>query len=437
MLSGGTPLRDTASTGGGGLSFPQVRHWGTFVCEACTVQAILGRELHRQGDWRLLCLERMRIIDMAHSWSKGTHRSYQGKLQVLETFERQFGVPLFRLPSIPHPRVDMDIPLMWCQEAYSLRPGASRLGNQTLSFGTVRQLRGALAHLLSWEAAQTPSLPGYLDSSKRLIHQDCRITDRLPVQLHAQGMSSRMGADPRPSTAILDHHVRSLDLYLSQRFLASTTVEEQRFWALGGAANLTLWLGWLRSRETLELRWEDVWVVPPTHGPTVGLPMGIGMVALKLLPETKTSRTMSADVVIAYETMSGLSLGQWLSRLQSLGPTGSYIFSTPGHTPWSSKFFRHTFLYPHLATLQAQGDPYLSIHRHIPSSFWSLHSYRRGARTQVSRRRKVGRVWTRAALPGEVYEHGRWQKKMGTHPIDLHYQQWTYYDRLQLTLACM
>ena len=55
---------------GMGLSFPNISVWPNFVCEACTVRQILKRELIGRSDGLLMALERIRLIDMAWSWSK-------------------------------------------------------------------------------------------------------------------------------------------------------------------------------------------------------------------------------------------------------------------------------------------------------------------------------------------------------------------------------
>jgi hypothetical protein len=40
--------------------------WPNFMCEACTVRAMLDRELTGPNDWKLLCFERMRVLDIVH-----------------------------------------------------------------------------------------------------------------------------------------------------------------------------------------------------------------------------------------------------------------------------------------------------------------------------------------------------------------------------------
>ena len=63
-----------------------------FICEACTVRAVKERELSwKADDTALVMLEQMRLIDMAHNWAIGTHKSYQSKNRILRDFEESFG----------------------------------------------------------------------------------------------------------------------------------------------------------------------------------------------------------------------------------------------------------------------------------------------------------------------------------------------------------
>ena len=81
--------------------------WPNFICEACTVRAVLLRELTGHDDWKLLCFERMRILDMAHYWASGTLAAYGSKLRILATFESHFdNLSIFRpTPLAPPPEV--------------------------------------------------------------------------------------------------------------------------------------------------------------------------------------------------------------------------------------------------------------------------------------------------------------------------------------------
>jgi hypothetical protein len=73
----------------------------------------------------------------------------------------------------------------------------------------------------------------------------------------------------------------------------------------------------------------------------------------------------------------------------------------------------------------------------IGSKFWSLHCFRRGARSQVSRGGNFGRHRFRKALKSQVYEHGRWRRRRSSEAIDVIYDQWTVLQSIQITLYCM
>jgi integrase len=190
--------------------------------------------------------------------------------------------------------------------------------------------------------------------------------------------------------------------------------------------NLLGWLGWLRAMETFSLQWIDVLYVDPQLGPTVGLPEDQGMVLLKLLAQTKSQQSMTADVVLAYSAASGFSIGKWFERrlrleVQDEGmiPT-DYILAFANGRPWTSHYFRHTFLYPFLETQRQLGDAYLQIYD--------------GARQATASRNVSGpfivtvevlvpmflghvRLMCEAATPAEVMEYGRWRKSCG--PMDM------------------
>lgn len=424
-----------------GLTFPNVRWMGTFVCEHCTVRAILRRELYRQDDIELMAYERMRMLDVAHNWSSNTHANYQSRISLVQRFEDQHQLHILPTPSLACPSTDPSIPLMWCQEAYSLQPGVRRRGSDhTVSFSAVRSLRSAVSQAYAWEAAVNPSGTAFLDQSKRLLHAPCRPTDQLTHQLHATGMAARLGVIPQPSKPLLDRHVRTLDHSLNELYLRAPTREAAREAVLAGSLNLLLWLGWLRASEALGLRWCDFDIVLPTEGPRLDLPLGIGAVILRLAPETKSSRNREGDVVVAYTTTSGLSLGKWLLRATALLGLDRErlpprpLFTTMTGRLWSSLYFREAHLYPHLRRLQDAGDAYLSNVDSILTAYWSLHSYRRGARTHVSNPPSGP---YRRATTVETYEHARWRQRRGnTEDIDKVYQEWSIFNRIQLTLWC-
>uniref|UniRef100_A0A7S1ZL27 Uncharacterized protein n=1 Tax=Trieres chinensis TaxID=1514140 RepID=A0A7S1ZL27_TRICV len=207
------------------------------------------------------------------------------------------------------------------------------------------------------------------------------------------------------------------------------------------AINLTAWLTWLRSQELFSLDWPSVDQIPPHQGSTAGLPPGIGVLLFRLLPATKADQTIMADVVVAWQTASGLCLVEALADLRlstlSLGlhPDG-HLFRGPDNKSWTSTFYRHNLLIPLLHQQLLQGDPTLQIYESLQQlllKFYSMCSYHRGGCNHVSRRRE-GCV--RAATPTEVYEHGRWKF---THAPDMptHYREWDTTDRSTMTQLCM
>jgi hypothetical protein len=191
------PPFTTRRQGSSGLQFPAVREWGTFVCEACTVRAISQRELTGPDDWHLMCFECMPLIDMAHYWLTRTHQTYQGKLQVIQAFESDYNICVLRPTPLLRPPNGCKIPLMWCQEAYSLRHSRNTRNEDpemsTLAFSTIRQLRSAALQFLTWDLMVACPNAAFMDYHKRMIEQPCRPTDGLAYTLHATGMGARIG----------------------------------------------------------------------------------------------------------------------------------------------------------------------------------------------------------------------------------------------------
>lgn len=431
-----------------GLSFPGGVTVGTFICEVCTVRSSLGRELGRPTDTQLVALERMRILDIAHSWAPRSHEAYGVYLREIRRFEERWDINILSVPQLRVPPSPPIIPLMWCQEAYSLRPGGrgQRQGGGQVSFSTVRQLRAAVSHMEAWTQVVTDPEGGYLDQSRRLIQGACRGTDSVGATLFAKGMATRTGTDSTPSKSLLYRHVLQLDLDLREHYEQANDPDLRHQFALAGMFNTLLWTAWLRAGEGLGLRWEDFEVTLPQEGPRLGLPRGVGAVQLRLKPETKSTRQRQADMVIAYVCGSGLSLGQWIARGMTTYPENGLptglIFQDEDGQPWSSASFRSQYLYPTLRRMQVEGDPYLTPFNHaqgksLEEAFWSLSSYRNGARSWVSRPRKYPHGRQRAATQPEVYEHGRWRKTRNNEDIDKVYQQWSIEDRVTITSRCM
>jgi hypothetical protein len=395
----------------------------------------------------------MRLIDMAHYWAAGTHTTYQDRLKVIRNFEGAFGFDILRPTRLLCPPAGPDIPIMWCQESYSLRRGSKRRqdasNDLTLAFSTVRSLRSAVSQFLAWDMMVAYPDATYMDERKRIIRVPCRPTDSLSSTLHAAGMGARIGDEAKPSMPLLDRHVRFLDQSLEARYLAATDPLEKRSLALAGLANLMFWCGWLRTSETFSSEWRDYQVIEPRDGPQVDLPIGVGVVGCRLQPETKSNRTSRPDCLLSYRTASGFSPGQWFHRARRWSHIGAdwenssaAVFTSADGTAWTSLSFRQNYLYPALRAQQQAGDPYLRPFTGGPGNsledkFWSLHCYRRGARTHVSRGGIYGHNRLKKATSDQVYEHARWRRKRSGESIDKIYRDWTIRDRIKLTLYCM
>jgi hypothetical protein len=234
---------------------------------------------------------------------------------------------------------------------------------------------------------------------------------------------------------------------LEDTYLSARTPQARRKAALAGFATLLLWLGWLRSSETFDACWSDFDVVEPEDGPTMDLPRGCGVVGVRLGPETKSSRNKPVDMSMAYQTLSGYHVGKWFHRARrSSGIGADYktctarVFTHASGTPWTSFYYRHEFLCPSLKRQQAAGDAMLlafdgSPGNTLEAKFWSLHCFRRGARSQVSRGGKFGRHRFRKAFKSQVYEHGRWRNRRSGEDIDVMYHAWTLMEKIQITLC--
>ena len=309
-----------------GLSFPSIKIWPNFICEACTVRAVLDRELTGEHDKVLLCLERVRLLDLAHSWSPGTHRTYQHKLQLAARFDETFGTTILRPSPLPHPPRGPEIPAMWLQESQSLQPSSRRRdldGTLYLSFSTIRHIRSAVSYFYTVDMmATTPQL--IMDPSKHVLAQPCRPTDQLNFSLFTAGFKARIGDSSAPSVALLDRHVRFLDTDLERRYRQAASPRERHLIAMGGFTNVNLWLTWFRSSEHFSLTSRDVTIVHPSDGPTEDLPIGCGVIKYRLLPETKSTRSHRPDVVVCFTSLSGYRLGRWLLRVRNSFPSGHW-----------------------------------------------------------------------------------------------------------------
>jgi hypothetical protein len=316
---------------------------------------------------------------------------------------------------------------------------------ECIKFGTVRGIRSAASHFWTLDLLHNQAERFTLGFKDRpILVDECSPTDQAAYTFFTEGMRRRLGDHPQPSAVLTGAHmVRWLDNNYHQLFRTANTDAERKILSKAANVHLSSYLGWLRGVETFGLQWQDIGLIQPQAGPTVGLPPGMGLVLLELLQQTKSSQLAKVDVPIAFTTASELSFGTWLNHLrdlsteEELAPT-AFVFVHDDGSPWSSHYYRHRFLYPALAVCKAEGDPFLSTMDNtpgntIPERFWSFNTQRRSGRSEVSKKRR----WTlQAATPAEVVEHGRWRISRGSLDMPLAYLEWSIPDRACITILC-
>jgi hypothetical protein len=70
---------------------------------------------------QLLMLERMRLIDMAHTWASSTLQGTARYLDRLSNFGQKFGIELFAKAPITQPPRLAVVPLLWGVLEYTLQ----------------------------------------------------------------------------------------------------------------------------------------------------------------------------------------------------------------------------------------------------------------------------------------------------------------------------
>jgi hypothetical protein len=165
--------------------------------------------------------------------------------------------------------------------------------------------------------------------------------------------------------------------------------------------------------------------------------------------ETKTNPCEVADIVMPYETLSGLDLGYWVMELKKYHPAyGGLLFSTAHNPHWTSQYFRTMYTWPLLEEMRTIAlEPSLQLFgdaegTRIQDKVYSIHSWRRAGRSKCSRAARHNEPQpkgSRQATDTEVYEHGRWVRRgaNATEGMAATYNQWSLVERLAITMLCM
>jgi hypothetical protein len=443
----GSPFRSRYRDLTRGLFFPKTLVGYPFVCELCTVRANVGPIVPPSGTMNaLMMLERMRMIDTAHSWAPKTLGGYQGDVRRFHRFCDQFQVARPHrkyLPTAP-PHGDT-ILLLWAMQHYTLQV-SSHATQEFVGYNGARSLRSALGSINAWTLALGPAGSAYRSENRLFGPDGVSSTDDLLVSMTTAGMSRRLGTETRPPTAIRGEHV-AWNIQHRRRVIhhPDTPADIRYDLLLANLAELFFWLGWLRASEAFSLRWCDIESILPVDAQSRGLPRNTGAFLLRLLESTKSHQTTQVDVILASLTASGLDVGTAYAEVMAHRPANadstSLVFRSLQGKVWNSHYFRHTHVYPLLEQQRSEGDPTLRLFdgsspaRTIAVLYYSMGMYRRGGNSHVQRHRP-GCV--RKATPDEITNHGRWRSKnRGGEPMPVHYHEPTLEDLLFVTLLCM
>jgi hypothetical protein len=246
----------------------------------------------------------MRMIDSLNWWQQTTLKQYSPHLQYLERFGRHYGVGTLVASTLKRPPVSPSTPIMWALLNYSLR--TNREGDR-IKHNTVRAIKSAASIYYTLDMQMAFPRQVLRDSQRRgQVMERVSPTDEIGTTFCAKGMARRMGTETKQSWAIS---------HVEEAYAKATTDEDRHEIACAGSANLMAYIGWLRSGELFGGHRQDLTLTRPREGPTRGLPPGVGAVEYNLSDETKSDPCRTADVIMSWETLSGLSVGKWLERL--------------------------------------------------------------------------------------------------------------------------
>lgn len=434
-----------------GLVFPHAMDHPHFICECCQVRAAVGREIRHTGtDTALLMLERMRMIDVACAWKNSTLKKYGPLVRRIRRFEQWSGIKTLVPTVLNRPPVIPALGIQYASLQYSIQNAQgidTQIKGAPKTFQTVRSLRSAASTWYNFDLQQSYPDEAVRNDKRRASRVLGTVpTDTLAFSFGAGGMSRRMGTQSKPSYALSRVHIAYLDAHFETAYQDASSNEERLEIGTAGCANLLHWLGWLRGGEVFNMSRDDVKITLPVDGPTLALPEGFGAVECNLGPDTKSDPTAIADVLIAFETISGLSLGRWLLRVLDHAPAlPGHLLSTAANFKWTSSYFRHKYAWPLLEQQRLEGEPTLQHFSDQPGNrirdkVWGMHSWRRGGRSDSQRPPRPGEVFhplQRIATGPEVTEHGRWRHRYKGEAMEVHYRAWDVFQRIGITLFCM
>jgi hypothetical protein len=266
----------------------------------------------------------------------------------------------------------------------------------------------------------------------------------------SKGMARRLGTQTKQSWALSHIHIAYINRKLQEAYIKGKSPIYRHELACAAMANLLAYLGWLHGTELFDAEADELTVILPEDATLYEIPTHVGAVLLNLLKETKSNPCQVADIVAAYETLSGLNLGFWAQELQTFTSTNDdgYLFSMKHNPKWTSCYFRETYAWPLLEQMRTvDKEPSLQMFgdkkgKRIRDKLYSMHSWHRTERSRAGRNARHNepqRKGPRRATETEIYEHRRWAHCHNGAGEDMAatYNQCGLVERLAITLLCM
>jgi hypothetical protein len=254
----GKPFKTRLVRSPWGSSTPSMTHF-PFICEVCTVRAVLERDLTwTSGDIQLLMLEYMRLIDMAHAWASSTLQGTARCLDWLSNFRQKYGVNFFPKAPITQPPRSAVIPLLWAVLEYTLH--TSRKTGEGIKYNTARSLQSAASAYHLWEKMLQFSGHMYRDRDNNAIGAShLSPTDSVIATLSNKGTMRRLGTESRPPVALRYSCVAFNQEFRGRQYDGCGNGWLSKYeYAAAKFSETCAWGGWLRAANTFSLDDEDV-----------------------------------------------------------------------------------------------------------------------------------------------------------------------------------
>ena len=231
--------------------------------------------------------------------------------------EKNFGVVILAPTKLLAPAVTPSIPLKWAHQDYTLQvPKAGRVRDANrVAANTARGLRSAVSQYYNLDLQVAHPGKAVNTNRRTLMINHVTPPGELSYTFMTDGMNKRIGTASTPPTALFVSVVQFMEDYYFNLWDGTLCPILLHEIATAALVNILVWTSWERSRELFDLHREDLEIILPSMGPTVGLPKDVGAVLIILQESTKWDQARRCDIPVAYVCGSGISPGKYLQRL--------------------------------------------------------------------------------------------------------------------------